>query len=304
VSFAAASSLLGRKRDIRALDKVSLELPRGASLGIVGESGGGKSTLARVMLGLTKPKAGEVRLLGKEVAAYDRVALARIVQPVFQDPYASLNPRRRIAVTLRQPLDIHALGTASERETQVRRMMDLCGLPARLADAFPAQLSGGQRQRVAIATALILKPAILICDEPTSALDLSVQSQILNLIADLRDELGLTLVIVSHDLAVIRFLADRIAVLYLGRIVESGEAEPTLNEPLHPYSRLLLATGELAASQPERAGDPPMPAGTQEGCAFRLRCPHAMDICGHIVPPLRGVAGRLSACHLESRDDA
>jgi peptide/nickel transport system ATP-binding protein len=300
VNFAAAPSLLGRKREIRALDGVNLELSRGASLGIVGESGGGKSTLARVMLGLEKSTTGEVRLLGKEVAAYDRVALARIVQPVFQDPYGSLNPRRRVAATIRQPLDIHALGTPSERQTEVRRMMDLCGLPARLADAFPTQLSGGQRQRVAIATALILKPAILICDEPTSALDLSVQSQILNLIADLRDELGLTLVIISHDLAVIRFLADRVAVLYLGRIVESGEAVPTLNNPLHPYSLTLLAASGFAAAQPEHSGDPRPPLGTQEGCAFRPHCPHAMDVCAHVVPPLRGIAGRLTACHLKN----
>ncbi|MFI5013024.1 MAG: dipeptide ABC transporter ATP-binding protein [Hyphomicrobiales bacterium] len=300
VRYAVAQGIFARKATLHALRGIDLDLAEGEALGVVGESGGGKSTLAKVILGLEKPSRGEVHILGMDVRAYDRATLARQIQPVFQDPYSSLNPRRSVGATIRLPLDVHGIGTPSERQAEMRRMMDLCGLPARLAASYPSQLSGGQRQRVAIASALILKPRIVLCDEPTSALDVSVQSQILNLLRDLRAELGLTYVIISHDMSVIRFLADRIAVLYLGAIVETGATGDILRAPLHPYSQMLLEATLRPDARAERYGELPDAIGAPSGCAFRTRCPHAMPVCGEITPPLRHLAGRSFACHLDA----
>jgi peptide/nickel transport system ATP-binding protein len=317
VGYRVSAGLFAAKRVLHALRGVDLAVRRGEVLGIVGESGCGKSTLARVMLGLERQSAGAVRILGRDVGDYRRRELARAIQPVFQDPYSSLNPRKTVETIIRTPLDVHGLGDGPEgrgaaRRTEVRRMMGLCGLPARLARAYPSQLSGGQRQRVAIASALVMRPAIVVCDEPTSALDVSVQSQILNLLMDLRAELGLTYVVISHDLAVIRHLAERIAVMYLGKIVEEGPAADILAAPKHPYAQMLLdasiaptrsATVQFADA--EKTADYPNPLAPPAGCGFHPRCPHAMDRCRSEAPALKEIAPRRrAACHLNDASAA
>lgn len=227
---------------ITAVDNISLRIRRGETLGLVGESGCGKSTLAKILLGLLKPSAGNVLVDGKEVNPRERRALARRIQPIFQDPYSSLNPRRTVANSVSVPLRLHRVGTAAEQQATVKKMLDLVGLPERTHGQYPSQLSGGQRQRVAIARALVLRPDILICDEPTSALDVSVQAQILNLLMDLKAEFGLTYLFISHDLGVVEHLVDRVAVMYKGQIVELGPREQIFDRPAHAYTRMLLAS--------------------------------------------------------------
>ncbi|SED61979.1 peptide/nickel transport system ATP-binding protein [Rhizobiales bacterium GAS188] len=244
VRFASRIGLLGPRHVTQALRGIDLNIPRGSVCGIVGESGSGKSTLARVILGL-QPGDGSVALLDRSLSSFTRRTLARVVQPVFQDPYSSLNPRRRIGAIIRLPLDVHDIGARRERAEAVQQMMARCGLPDRLAGAFPAALSGGQRQRVAIATALIMRPDIVVCDEPTSALDVSVQAQILTLLRELRVELGLTYVFISHDLTVVRSLADQVVVMRAGEVVEQGEADAVFAAPRHPYTAALLAASGL-----------------------------------------------------------
>ena len=227
---------------ITAVDNISLRIRRGETLGLVGESGCGKSTLAKILLGLLKPSAGNVLVGGKEVNPRERRALARRIQPIFQDPYSSLNPRRTVADSVSVPLRLHRVGTPGDQQAAVRKMLDLVGLPERTHGQYPSQLSGGQRQRVAIARALVLRPDILICDEPTSALDVSVQAQILNLLMDLKAEFGLTYLFISHDLGVVEHLVDRVAVMYKGQIVELGRREQIFDRPAHAYTRRLLAS--------------------------------------------------------------
>ncbi|HTK01029.1 MAG TPA: ATP-binding cassette domain-containing protein [Bordetella sp.] len=227
---------------IKAVDDVSLRLYRGETLGLVGESGCGKSTLARMLLGLLAPTSGSVLLDGRKVDAQSRLALARRIQPIFQDPYSSLNPRKTVAQIVGLPLYLHGVGAPAERRKTVAAMLELVGLPPRMHDRYPGQLSGGQRQRVAIARALILRPSIVVCDEPTSALDVSVQAQILNLLLDLKAEMGLTYLFISHDLGVVEHLVDRVAVMRQGRIVELESRERLFAAPAHPYTRMLLAS--------------------------------------------------------------
>ena len=227
---------------LKAVNDVSLRLYRGETLGLVGESGCGKSTLAKMLLGLLAPSSGNVLINGQEVDPTQRKEHARHIQPIFQDPYSSLNPRKTVGEIVGLPLKLHGIGTAAERARQVKDILDLVGMPERTHAQYPNQLSGGQRQRVAIARALILRPDILICDEPTSALDVSVQAQILNLLLDLKAEFGLTYLFISHDLGVVEHLVDRVAVMNQGCIVELQSREQIFSDPQHPYTRMLLAS--------------------------------------------------------------
>lgn len=234
--------LFARPGEIRAVNNVSLRVRRGETLGLVGESGCGKSTLAKMLLGLLKPTSGNVLIEGKEIDATNRKAMAARIQPIFQDPYSSLNPRRTIADIVEVALRLHGIGTPAERKTRVKEMLDVVGMPARTHAQYPNQLSGGQRQRVAIARALIMRPDILICDEPTSALDVSVQAQILNLLLALKKEFGLTYLLISHNLSVVEHLVDHVAVMQKGTIVEQGTREHIFHSAQHPYTRMLLAS--------------------------------------------------------------
>jgi peptide/nickel transport system ATP-binding protein len=303
--FRLGGTLFGGGHDLRAVNGVSLAVRKGEVLGIVGESGCGKSTLARMLLGLLAPSAGEILFDGQAVGSLDPRALARRVQPVFQDPYSSLNPRKTVGAIIRAPLTVHGIGDAQDRRSEVERMMALVGLPQRLHDAYPGQLSGGQRQRVAIARALIMRPEAVICDEPTSALDVSVQSQILNLLQDLQQEFGLTLILISHNLAVVEHMATRVAVMYLGRIVEENETEALFRAPRHPYTRALL----LSVLTPEPGlGVPdahlgtafPNPLDLPAGCPFHPRCPDAMPHCAKTAPLPTALDGGQVECHLYS----
>jgi len=287
---------------VRAVDGVSLVVPSGGVMGIVGESGCGKSTLARIILGLMPATNGEVLVDGQHLASLDRRARARLIQPVFQDPYSSLNPRHRVRDIVALPL--RAQGTR-DVEGPVMDMLARVGLPGTLADRWPAQLSGGQRQRVAIARALVLRPRIVVCDEPTSALDVSVQAQILNLLAELRREMGLTLVFISHNLAVVEHIATEVAVMYLGRIVEHAPVDALFAHPQHPYTRALLAsvlTPEPGLGIPDSGlGDSyPDPANVPPGCRFHPRCPVAEPRCSTSDPAGITAKGRLVECLLSA----
>ncbi|OZI34267.1 hypothetical protein CAL29_12050 [Bordetella genomosp. 10] len=275
---------------LRAVNDVSIKVPKGVTLAIVGESGCGKSTLARILLGLEAADGGAVLLKGKTIDSYTPAARASLVQAVFQDPYSSLNPVRSVSDLVMRPLDLARAGTPASRRARVASLLEKVGLPARLHHVPPGQLSGGQRQRVAIARALATEPEIIVCDEPTSALDVSVQAQILNVLIELRREFQLSLVFISHDLAVVGHLADDIAVMYLGEIVEYGRARDIIERPLHPYTRALLESAPRLAggtardpSRERRPAAPPVgapsPLGIREGCAFGPRCPHHADIC-------------------------
>jgi peptide/nickel transport system ATP-binding protein len=301
--FMVGGGLFRAKRPLHAVNGVSLEVARGEVLGLVGESGCGKSTLARMLLGLLAPSAGEIRFDGRPLAAHDRRTLARRIQPVFQDPYASLNPRKHVAAIIGLPLAVHRIGTPAERSRRVEEMMERVGLARRLARNYPNQLSGGQRQRVAIARALVTRPEVVVCDEPTSALDVSVQSQILNLLAELRRDLGLTYVFISHNLAVVEHIATRVAVMYLGRIVEESDTVRLFREPRHPYTRALLdsvLTPEPGRGVPDThlGAAYPNPLEPPAGCAFHPRCPSVMAQCRTTAPVAGGAAGRRVECHL------
>ncbi len=240
--FEIKKGLWKKPTEFTAVNKVNLRVRPGEVLGLVGESGCGKSTLSKMILGLLEPSEGNVLIEDKEIDLSDRLALAKKIQPVFQDPYSSLNPRKKIKDIIRLPLVLHKVGTDQEQIESVKSIAEKVGLPERLLEQFPGQLSGGQRQRVAIARALILKPRILICDEPTSALDVSVQAQILNLLLELKEELGLTYLFISHNLAVVEHLADRVAVMNKGQIVEEGSCESIFHDPQHPYTQALLSS--------------------------------------------------------------
>ena len=285
---------------VQAVDGVDLTVAEGSVMGIVGESGCGKSTLARLILGLIPPDRGSITVAGQRLDALDRRARARLIQPIFQDPYASLNPRQRIRDIVALPLRAQGERNVDDR---VLAILGRVGLAPDMADRYPHQLSGGQRQRVAIARALILRPRIIVCDEPTSALDVSVQAQILNLLAELRRDFGLTLLFISHNLAVVEHIATDIAVMYLGRIVERAPVDEIFATPLHPYTKALLTsilTPEPGLGIPDSGlGDTyPDPAHVPPGCRFHPRCPVAIDRCRTDNPAGLTAGGRLAECLL------
>ncbi|MEQ8343753.1 MAG: ATP-binding cassette domain-containing protein [Marinovum algicola] len=301
------------RRSLRAVDGLNIDIPRGKTFALVGESGCGKSTVAKLVVGLHGASAGKITFDGTDLtklAAADRGAFRKRIQMIFQDPYASLNPRWRVRDIIAEPLRSFGITSSkAEERAEVGRLLELVGLSARDGEKFPHEFSGGQRQRISIARAISSKPEFLVCDEPTSALDVSVQSQVLNLMRDLQDELGLTYLFISHDLAVVDFMSDYVGVMYLGRLVEAGPAERIFSAPEHPYTRLLMDTvPDITMGRRNRApviGEVPNPITPPPGCSFNPRCPLANDRCRAQAPEARKRAGgSIVACHAveEGRD--
>ena len=304
--FGGRRRLLSAPAVVRAVDGVSLRVRRGETLALVGESGSGKSTLGRLMLDLMPPTAGDVLYEGRNIATLGRAgrrALRRDLGIVFQDPFASLNPRMRVADIVGEPIWLHEAAPRADRRARVADLLRKVGLRPEHGDRYPHEFSGGQRQRIGIARALASAPKLLLGDEPVSALDVSVQAQVVNLLEDLKAELGLTLLVVAHGLGVIRHMSDRVAVMYLGGIVELAPVDALFETPLHPYSQALLASVPVSnpRARAPRAlldGDIPSPTRPPPGCRFHTRCPHARPLCREAPPPLEPVAGgRAVACH-------
>ncbi len=301
--FPVGGLLGGSRGVVRAVDGISFTVRKGETLGLVGESGSGKSTTGRLLLRLIEPTSGKANFAGQEIFGLRRAAmkpLRRRMQIVFQDPYGSLNPRMSVSNILREGLEPLRLSRAAQ-ETEISRLLEIVGLRNTHRNRYPHEFSGGQRQRIGIARALAVNPEFLIADEPVSALDVSIQAQVLNLLLELQKLLGLTMLFIAHDLAVVRHMSDRIAVMYLGKIVELSDSESIYTDPRHPYTRTLLAAIPIADPDARKGDDPPtevlaQPVGSG-GCVFRPRCPFARDRCVE-EPPLREILpGRFSACH-------
>jgi oligopeptide/dipeptide ABC transporter ATP-binding protein len=305
--FPARRGVFGGSRGtVRAVDGISFTIERGQTLGIVGESGCGKTTTAKLVLGLEVPTGGTMRFEGRDLQQLDKAGrrhYRKSVQAVFQDPYASLNPRMRISDIIAEPLVTNESLSAAAVRDRVLELLDLVGLPGRSADLFPHEFSGGQRQRIAIARALALSPALIVLDEPVSALDVSIRAQILNLLRDLQTRLGLSYLFIAHDLAAVAHMSHTIAVMYLGKIVETGEAKSLARAPQHPYTEALFSAA-LPSHPDERReeiilpGEVPSPINPPSGCRFHPRCPQAMAVCAEVEPALRDVNRRILACHL------
>lgn len=309
--FPVKSGLLRRSQLVnRAVNNVDLTIMQGETLGLVGESGCGKSTLGRCIARLYKPTAGQIHYHGADLASLGQKALLpyrRDIQMIFQDPMESLNARHTVQEILEEPLVIHGIGSASDRHKEVNRLLDLVGLPKRSATRFPFEFSGGQRQRIGIARAIALRPKLIICDEPVSALDVSIQSQILNLLLDLQSEFGLAYLFIAHDLAVVKHISDRIAIMYLGQIVETASGDTVYQDPRHPYTQSLISAVPVPdpTMKKERiilSGDVPSPIAPPSGCHFHPRCPACFEPCAETAPELKETdAAHSVRCHLESK---
>ena len=305
--FQARRGLFGGSRGVvRAVDEISFAIEPGHTLGVVGESGCGKTTTAKLVLGLETPSGGSIQFEGRDLETLDapgRRRYRKSVQAVFQDPYASLNPRMRISAIIAEPLVTNEKTSTPEVRQRVLELLDLVGLPERSADLFPHEFSGGQRQRIAIARALVLSPQVIVLDEPVSALDVSIRAQILNLLRNLQTRLGLSYLFIAHDLAAVAHMSHEIVVMYLGKIVESGEARALALQPKHPYTKALFAAAlpshpDERSDEPVLQGEVPSPLAPPSGCHFHPRCPHATPRCAQEAPRLRPVEGRQVACHL------
>jgi len=292
---------------VRAVEDVSLAVLSGEVFGLVGESGCGKSTLGRVLLRLEDPTSGQVFFSGQDLGAFEASQLKKFrreAQIIYQDPYSALNPRQKIGRLIEEPLAIHRVGTRQERRDRVHWLLDVVGLQPDHAQRYPHEFSGGQRQRIVIARALALNPKLILADEPVSALDVSIQAQVLNLLEELRAEFGLTYIFISHDLSVVEHIADRVAVMYLGRLVEVGPKKEFYKDPIHPYSQALLSAAPIPDPTAEQnrvilSGDVPSPVNPPSGCSFHPRCPERQDICCAKAPSLRQLTPeRWVACHM------
>ncbi len=301
--YTVSAGIFRGKKNLKAVNGVSLSIPKGSILGLVGESGCGKTTIAKIILGLEKQTSGELYIGDKNISSMSHKEIANIIQPVFQDPYSSLNPRKSISKIISLPLRAQGLSKgAKDLEQKVDEIMEIVGLPPRLKHNYPNQLSGGQRQRVAVARALIMRPEVVLCDEPTSALDVSVQAQILNMLMDLRSKLNLTYLFISHDLAVVEHIASHVAVMYLGRIVEEGKAQDLFNNPSHPYTQALLASvltpePDLGLPEIQLGIEYPNPIDPPSGCTFHPRCAKAKEKCSKLAPEPVVKSGKLVECH-------
>ena len=305
VHFPVGKGLFRYGGTVRAVDGVSLDIRPHEVVGLVGESGSGKTTLGRAVLRLIEPTGGSVRFEGKEILGLPAAGMAALrsrMQIIFQDPYASLNPRMTVGDTLGEALYLHGIGGRGDRPARIRGLLDKVGLPASAAGRYPHEFSGGQRQRVGIARALAVNPAFIVADEPVSALDVSIQAQIINLLQDLQQEMGLALLFIGHDLSVIEYLCDRVVVLYLGRVMETATAAELYRNPRHPYTRALLDAAPIPRPRAQRArmvlkGDLPSPLNPPSGCVFRTRCPYALPACAEAAPALRDAGpGHAVAC--------
>jgi oligopeptide/dipeptide ABC transporter ATP-binding protein len=307
VTFTRRRGLFGKAEAVHAVNGVSLSIAKGETLGLVGESGCGKTTLARAVLRLIEPTSGSVRFDGQDILALPAAPMRRLrrrMQIIFQDPWSSLNPRMKIGAAIREGIEIHRLAEGAEADRRVASLLDEVGLPASAAALYPHAFSGGQRQRIGIARALAVEPELIVCDEPVSSLDVSVQAQVLNLLADLQQRRGLSYLFISHDLAVVRHIAPRVAVMYLGRIVEEGPADAMFSGPRHPYTRALLSAVPVPDPATKRSrivleGEPPSAVHPPSGCPFHPRCPHPMknERCAAERPLLRPVGALQAACH-------